>query len=64
MRQSGCCEKGGIGKNRDWTVLDPRGPLVCLTVYKRGAVEVIRGVGGARRNVIGSREGSAAADGG
>jgi hypothetical protein len=23
-------------------VLDPRGQLVCLTVYKRGAVEVVR----------------------
>jgi len=23
-------------------VLDPQGPLVCLTVYKRGAVEVVR----------------------
>jgi hypothetical protein len=42
MRQSGYCEKGGIGKNRDWMVLDPRGRLVCLTVYKRGAMEVVR----------------------
>jgi hypothetical protein len=23
-------------------VLDPQGQLVCLTVYKRGAVEVVR----------------------
>ena len=29
-------------KDRNWAVLDPRGQLVCLTVYKRGAVEVVR----------------------
>jgi hypothetical protein len=27
---------------RDWAVLDPHGELVCLTVYKRGAEEVVR----------------------
>ncbi|HEX8395173.1 MAG TPA: hypothetical protein VF665_22690 [Longimicrobium sp.] len=27
---------------RDWMVLDPDGELVCLTVYKRGAMEVVR----------------------
>jgi hypothetical protein len=27
---------------RYWEVIDPRGELVCLTVYKRGAVEVVR----------------------
>lgn len=27
---------------RDWMVIDPQGELVCLTVYKRGAVEVVR----------------------
>jgi hypothetical protein len=29
-------------KDRNWMVLDPQGQLVCLTVYKRGAVEVVR----------------------
>jgi len=29
-------------KSRFWEVLDPAGELVCLTVYKRGAVEVVR----------------------
>lgn len=27
---------------RHWEVRDPAGDLVCLTVYKRGAQEVIR----------------------
>jgi hypothetical protein len=27
---------------RWWEVLDPAGELVCLTVYKRGAKEVVR----------------------
>jgi uncharacterized protein (DUF2147 family) len=32
-----------IGKHgRNWYVLDPAGELVCLTVYKRGAEEVVR----------------------
>ena len=29
-------------KSRWWEVRDPEGELVCLTVYKRGAVEVVR----------------------
>lgn len=29
-------------KSRFWEVIDPYGRLVCLTVYKRGAVEVVR----------------------
>jgi hypothetical protein len=29
-------------KDRHWAVIDPVGALVCLTVYKRGAVEVVR----------------------
>lgn len=29
-------------KSRLWEVIDPSGQLVCLTVYKRGAVEVVR----------------------
>jgi hypothetical protein len=29
-------------KSRFWEVIDPWGQLVCLTVYKRGALEVVR----------------------
>ncbi len=29
-------------RHRDWMVIDPQGQLVCVTVYKRGAVEVVR----------------------
>jgi hypothetical protein len=29
-------------RNRFWEVVDAAGDLVCLTVYKRGAVEVVR----------------------
>ena len=29
-------------KDRNWAVIDPQGQLVRLTVYKRGAVEVVR----------------------
>lgn len=29
-------------RNRHWAVRDSAGELVCLTVYKRGAEEVIR----------------------
>ena len=29
-------------RHRDWEVIDPQGELVCLTVYKRGATEVVR----------------------
>jgi hypothetical protein len=28
--------------SRHWMVIDPQGELVCLTVYKRGAMEVVR----------------------
>jgi hypothetical protein len=28
--------------DRSWKLLDPQGELVCLTVYKKGAQEVIR----------------------
>lgn len=28
--------------HRHWAVVDPADELVCLTVYKRGAVEVVR----------------------
>lgn len=29
-------------RHRHWEVIDPAGQLVCLTVYKRGAREVVR----------------------
>ncbi|WP_420125544.1 hypothetical protein [Longimicrobium sp.] len=29
-------------KDRNWMVIDPAGQLVCITVYKKGAVEVVR----------------------
>ena len=29
-------------KSRWWEILDPAGELVCLTVYRRGAREVVR----------------------
>jgi hypothetical protein len=29
-------------KDRNWKVVDPHGALVCITVYKCGAVEVVR----------------------
>lgn len=29
-------------RSRFWEVIDPAGELVCLTVYKRGAAEVVR----------------------
>jgi len=29
-------------RGKFWAVLDAAGELVCLTVYKRGAVEVVR----------------------
>ena len=29
-------------RGRFWNVIDPRGALVCVTVYKRGALEVSR----------------------
>lgn len=28
--------------SRYWKVIDPTGELVCLTVYKKGAMEVVR----------------------
>jgi hypothetical protein len=30
------------GKTRYWAVIDTDGTLVCLCVYKRGALEVLR----------------------
>jgi hypothetical protein len=30
------------GWSRYWIMIDPEGKLVCVTVYKRGAVEVVR----------------------
>jgi hypothetical protein len=33
-------------RSRHWMVIDPGGELVCLTVYKRGAMEVVRRLAG------------------
>jgi len=33
-------------RTRWWEVRDPAGELVCLTVYRRGAREVVRRLGG------------------
>jgi hypothetical protein len=33
-------------KDRFWAVFDSAGALVCITVYKRGAAEVVRRLGG------------------
>lgn len=33
-------------RNRNWMVLDPQGALVCITLYKRGAMEVVRRLAG------------------
>ncbi|HYW14340.1 MAG TPA: hypothetical protein VE871_20400 [Longimicrobium sp.] len=32
--------------HRHWAVVDPTDELVCITVYKRGAVEVVRRLAG------------------
>jgi hypothetical protein len=29
-------------RDRDWLVFDPEGQLVCITLYKCGAMEVVR----------------------
>jgi hypothetical protein len=29
-------------RHRDWMVIDPAGELVCITLYKGGAEEVVR----------------------
>lgn len=29
-------------RSRFWEVIDPAGELVCITVYRRGAAEVVR----------------------
>jgi hypothetical protein len=34
------------GKTRYWAVRDADGTLVCLCVYKRGALEVVRRLAG------------------
>lgn len=31
-----------VKHDRSWKVLDPQGELVCLTVYRKGAEEVVR----------------------
>jgi hypothetical protein len=36
-----------IGRHgRNWTVKDPAGQLVCITVYRKGALEVVRRLAG------------------
>lgn len=47
-RKSARCERGSYTiaqRHRHWEVRDPAGDLVCLTVYKCGAQEVIRRLG-------------------
>jgi hypothetical protein len=34
------------GKSRFWAVIDAAEELVCITVYKRGALEVVRRLAG------------------
>lgn len=29
-------------RGRNWEVVDPAGQLVCITLYRRGALEVVR----------------------
>lgn len=46
-RANGTQEQAGYtvqryGKSRYWQVIDAAGGLICLTVYKRGANEVVR----------------------
>jgi hypothetical protein len=37
--QRGCT----IGRHgRNWEVMDPAGQLVCITLYRKGALEVVR----------------------
>ncbi len=33
-------------KDRNWMVVDPAGQLVCITVYRKGALEVVRRLAG------------------
>lgn len=40
-------------RNRFWEVVDPAGDLVCITVYKRGAMEVVRRLDVARAASMG-----------
>jgi hypothetical protein len=46
----GADRPGYIIRKRDrswfWEVIDPAGELVCVTVYKRGAAEVVRRLAG------------------
>lgn len=42
-----------VKRGRFWNVIDPLGTLVCVTVYKRGAREVIRRL---ERNAIDANE--------
>ncbi len=41
-------------RGRHWAIIETDGTLVCLTVYRRGAVEVIRRLKGEEPNSAGS----------
>ena len=48
---NGATERAGYtvrkyGKSRFWAVIDAAQELVCITVYKRGALEVVRRLAG------------------
>lgn len=50
-RANGANEQAGYriqkyGKSRFWAVIDAAEELVCITVYKRGALEVVRRLAG------------------
>jgi hypothetical protein len=50
-RANGANEQTGYriqkyGKSRFWAVIDAAEDLVCITVYKRGALEVVRRLAG------------------
>lgn len=36
---------------RNWAVYDEQSKLICLTVYKKGAIEVIRRLQGIKTNI-------------
>jgi len=48
-------------RNRFWEVLDSSGDLVCLTVYKRGAKEVVHRLFTAKAYTASATEGAAQA---
>lgn len=38
-------------KGRNWAVYDPIGELICVTLYKRGALEIVRRLSAAAPDV-------------